>query len=361
MLNLTEPTLLLDETKCRNNIAALVEKAMQANVSLRPHFKTHQSHEIGRWYRELGVSKITVSSLKMAEYFAADGWNDTTVAFPINIAELARINRLAEKIKLNVLIVSSESVAGLKNLQHAVHAFIEVDNGYHRTGVSPSDYQQIDQILEAITKNPLVHFEGFLSHAGHSYKATSKEEILRIHDESIQCMVPLKERYTSRYPNLILSTGDTPTCSVANSFPGMDEIRPGNLVFYDLTQCKIGSCSREQIAVAMACPIVAKYPERKELIIYGGGVHFSKDSLTINQQTHFGQVVHLSNSGWDTKETGMFIQSLSQEHGIIHASAAQMQHLHIGQFVGVLPVHSCLTADAMGGYTTLTAKKINRL
>jgi len=33
----------------------------------------------------------------------------------------------------------------------------------------------------------------------------------------------------------------------------VDEIRPGNFVFYDLMQYRIGSCSVGQIAVAMAC------------------------------------------------------------------------------------------------------------
>ncbi len=363
MMDLKVPTLLLDEAKCRKNIQLIVEKAKRAKVEFRPHFKTHQSHEIGRWYRALGVTKITVSSLTMAEYFAADGWSDITVAFPLNVHEIETINRLAEKIVLNLLVVSPETVQWLSSaLQFPVNIFIEVDNGYHRTGVSPDDFIAIEKILDDIGKNPLLHFSGFLSHAGHSYKAKSRDEISTIHRDSIACMLPLKEKFARKFPSMILSTGDTPTCSVADNFSGIDEIRPGNLVFYDLTQTKIGSCTIDQIAVAMACPIVALYPSRNEIVIYGGAVHFSKDYLISNQNSmHYGQVVSLMQNGWDTSNTGMYLKSLSQEHGIIHAPAHAFRDLRIGAFVGVLPVHSCLTADLAESYRTPEGKKISRL
>ena len=89
----------------------------------------------------------------------------------------------------------------------------------------------------------------------------------------------LKKAFLDRYPDLLISMGDTPGCSVAEDFTGIDEIRPGNFVFYDLTQNRVGSNSIEQIAVAMACPVVAIHKDRREIIVYGGGVHFSKDRL----------------------------------------------------------------------------------
>jgi D-serine deaminase-like pyridoxal phosphate-dependent protein len=363
MLNLTEPTLLLDKQKCLRNISSIVEKAKRNHVQIRPHFKTHQSHEVGRWFRDLGVQKITVSSLTMAAYFADDNWTDITVAIPVNVNEYERINQLAKQISLNLLVVSAEAVQLLgERVNHPVNVFIEIDNGYHRTGVLPTDFNTIDLILERIKNFPQLTFVGFLGHAGHSYKANGdKNKILQIHNESIACMQPLKQRYTVEYPNMILSTGDTPTCSVAEDFSGVDEIRPGNLVFYDVTQNYIGSCSLDQIAVAMACPVIAIYPERNEIVVHGGSVHFSKDSLTAEGKIHFGKVVQLTDSGWSTEETGMFIKSLSQEHGIIHATTNQCEQIKVGDFMYILPVHSCLTADAMKSYLTLEGESISRL
>ena len=106
---ITKPTLLLNEEIARSNIKRMVEKADRNNVKLRPHFKTHQSHEVGRWFREAGVDRITVSSLSMAGYFAHDGWDDITVAFPANLLEIDLINELASGIRLNLLVESVES------------------------------------------------------------------------------------------------------------------------------------------------------------------------------------------------------------------------------------------------------------
>ncbi|MBO8152692.1 MAG: hypothetical protein H0Z30_09405 [Candidatus Marinimicrobia bacterium] len=73
-MQIIEPTLLLDEKKCQENINFMVQKAKRSNVIFRPHFKTHQSIEVGRWFRAQGVDKITVSSLRMAKYLADSGW-----------------------------------------------------------------------------------------------------------------------------------------------------------------------------------------------------------------------------------------------------------------------------------------------
>jgi D-serine deaminase-like pyridoxal phosphate-dependent protein len=112
----------------------------------------------------------------------------------------------------------------------------------------------------------------------------------------------------------------------------------------------------------MACPVVATYPERNEVIVHGGSVHFSKDSLKLTDgRMLYGKVVSLTDGGWSTKETGMFIKSLSQEHGIIHASKEQCKNIKIGDFLGVLPVHSCLTAEAMKSYLTMSGERISHL
>jgi D-serine deaminase-like pyridoxal phosphate-dependent protein len=360
MLALTEPTLLIDKQKCIRNIQMIVEKAKKYNLIFRPHFKTHQSHEVGRWFRDAGVTKITVSSLKMAEYFAEDGWRDITVAFPVNVHEKERINRLAAKITLNLLVVSPENISWLaREVKHPVTIFIEADNGYHRSGVSPADFTTIDSILNEISKHDHFRFAGFLGHAGHSYKTKGVAEILAVHQESIKLITPLKKKYQASYPNLILSPGDTPTCSVAEDFSGVDEIRPGNLVFFDVMQYDIGSCTLDQIAVAMACPVVAVYPERNEVVIHGGGIHFAKDFLKLpDGGQNFGKVVTLTDHGWSTSETGMYVKSLSQEHGIIHAPQATAKKINIGDFLGVMPIHSCMTVDAMKCYFTPEGERI---
>jgi len=62
MLKITKPTLLLDKSICIRNIERMAAKAQLSGIAFRPHCKTHQSHEIANWFRDFGVSKITVSS-----------------------------------------------------------------------------------------------------------------------------------------------------------------------------------------------------------------------------------------------------------------------------------------------------------
>jgi D-serine deaminase-like pyridoxal phosphate-dependent protein len=356
---ITKPTILLNEFQCRQNIQSMAQKALDHGLEFRPHFKTHQSIEIGQWFKDLGVNKITVSSLTMAEYFSGQ-WNDITVAFPANILEIYTINTLAKKIKLNILIESVEVAKFLsKNLRHKLSCFIKIDVNTHRTGIQASNYTLIDQILFICKSSSNIEFSGFLGHAGHSYNCRSVEEILAVHRESQQIMHVLKQNYMKAYPELIISLGDTPTCSVATDFEGIDEIRPGNFVFYDLMQTQIGACSINQISVALACPVVAIHKNRNEIVIYGGGVHLSKDRLqTKKEGIIYGRVAKPKEYGWDMI-TGMYVKSLSQEHGIIFVPTKLMESFKVGDLVHILPVHSCMMVDLMRSYLTTKGNRIS--
>lgn len=361
-MKLVRPTLLLDEVKCKKNIRHFAEKARKAHVILRPHFKTHQSHMVGQWFRNEGIRCCTVSSIQMASYFAADGWDDITVAFPLNYLEVEEINRLAKVCKLNLCIVSVDALKKLtEKLTQSVNCQIEVDTGYHRTGVDARNFPVIDEIVSFISNHPLLTFTGFLTHAGQSYATRSLTEILKVHTDSVALMKIAGDRYRSKFPKLELSIGDTPTCSVATDFSGIDEMRPGNFVFYDLMQRVSGVCTSEQIAIAMACPVVVIYPERNEVVVQGGGVHFSKDFLKLEDGTIcFGEMVKLTSRGWEQPVQPAYVKSLSQEHGILAVPNPEIQKIKIGEVLGILPVHACLTADAMGAYMTLDGKVLRQ-
>ncbi|WP_462281225.1 alanine racemase [Salinivirga cyanobacteriivorans] len=360
MQQITQPTLILDERKCKTNIAQMAHKAKDAGVEFRPHFKTHQSLEIGRWFKEHGIAKITVSSVGMAQYFATE-WDDILIAFPVNVRELAAINELAVRVKLSLLVESAEVLELLhEKLTHPVSFYIKIDTGAHRTGVAPTDFASIDQILAAAKQLSKLKFVGFLSHAGHTYHTNTITDILKIRNDENLAMLQLKAHYIKSHPGIIASIGDTPSCSLVDHFSGIDEIRPGNFVFYDLMQLSFGSCSPGQIAVAVACPVVALHNERNEMVIYGGGVHLSKDMLRINQSPVYGQLVEKEGDGWGEPIPGMIVKRLSQEHGIVSLPETQNDKFTIGDLVYVLPVHSCMTADIYSQYITTDGKKIER-
>ena len=362
ILNITHPTLLLDSEKCRKNIDRLCTKMAHRGISFRPHFKTHQSREIGRWFRDYNVDKITVSSLRMAHYFADDGWIDITVAFPVNLLEKEIINALAGRIHLNLLAEDPDVLGQLDGLlHHQVGIFLKMDTGTHRTGIDPINIGQVDACVRAIEKSTHLVWKGFLSHAGHTYKVQHQiPEMNKIYSQSLQGLQVLKEHYRTRYPDIQISFGDTPGASIMDDFSGIDEMRPGNFVFYDIMQVQIGSCTAEDVAVALICPVVVCHQHRQECIIYGGGIHFSKDSILRDDNTStFGMLVPYVDGIWDSSREIGYIRSLSQEHGVIQVSVDEFHKIRPGQLVSILPVHSCMTAQCMGGYLDQSGRRVD--
>jgi len=355
MKNITRPTLIIDREKVIDNIRRMKQKADASDVIFRPHFKTHQNIEVGNLFRKEGVSKITVSSVSMAKEFAQQGWNDITIAFPVNLRELDQVNELAQQIHLNLLVDSVFSARYLhEHLKRPVTTFVEIDTGYHRSGLAPHD-PEVATILDVIAASRLLSFGGFLTHAGHTYQARGHAEIMDIMDDARKQFHSLKHQHERFHPRFLLSYGDTPSCSIANSFAGFDEIRPGNFVYFDVMQYLLGSCALKEIAVAVACPVVSVYKDENKMVIYGGGVHLSKEFIEADHDFKlFGYVVRLKdNLHWADPIAGAYVYSLSQEHGLAHMPAQELKTFKPGDLVGILPIHSCLAADLLKDNTLI--------
>ena len=363
-MNISCPTLLLDEQKCKTNIERMLDRSKLLDVKLFPHFKTHQSIEIGEWFSALGIQAITVSSLKMAEYFANNGWRDITVAFPVNVLEIERINRIIDLgVDLTLLIVAPDVVSKLDDqIVGRAKILIEMDAGYNRTGVPVEEIDMIKAIVSNINSAENLGFYGLYCHPGNTYHASSVEKIKSIWADVKSKLVGVKAKLIEINPTLKLRMGDTPGCTVVEDMNGIDEIGPGNFVFNDLVMNYLGVCAEDQIAVAMACPVVAKNKERNEIVIHGGAVHFSKDHLfDSDENKFFGEVVILNENGWSPIIEGIKLVTLSQEHGIMSVNSEIFNSIEVGDVIGVLPIHSCLTANLMKSYLTLDGKWINHL
>jgi D-serine deaminase-like pyridoxal phosphate-dependent protein len=363
MPDITEPTLLLDEARCRANIRRMADKAKRSGARFRPHFKTHQSLEIGEWYRELGVEAITVSSVKMADYFSR-AWDDITIAVPFNVLEIERVNAIRPECRLNLCVMHPETIEFLReNLRRDVGIWLKIDVGYHRTGLGEDD-ARIGELLDLLAGDDKLQVQGFLAHAGHTYEARNREEIRAIDTAARAIMGRLVDRFSPAHPGLQVSLGDSPGCSVVEDFTGIDELRPGNLVFYDLQQYTLGACGLEDIAIAMACPVIARHDTK--LIVHGGGVHFSKDAMVDDEGVrHYGLAVGDAGTnwreGWGTELNGLKLSALSQEHGTLTGPAEVLSRYRPGDIVLVLPIHACMTASDMKAYTTLEGKRLLHL
>jgi len=346
---ITSPTLLIQKSRALKNIKKMAAKATVSGIVFRPHFKTHQSPEIGMWFKKFGVDKITVSSIEMAETFAKAGWTDITIAFPVNILEISRINKLAKTIRLHLILDSKYVLKALANqLKHQVFLWIEIDTDARRSGVSWRHVDDIAALARSAKRCPKIELEGLLTHSGQSYLARSNAEIKEVYLDTVNKMINLQERLLAKsLPRPKLSIGDTPCCSVNDAFVGIDEIRPGNFLFYDIMQLQITSCAEEEIAMGVACPIVAKNEERTELVIHGGAIHLSKDQIEWNGSPCFGRVAWATQDGWGPLLKDTYVRSVSQEHGVIQTTESQFKKTQIGDILVVIPVHSCLTMSQM--------------
>ncbi|RUO26819.1 alanine racemase [Aliidiomarina minuta] len=347
--HITGPRILVDTQRAKRNIQRMQAHADSTSVSLRPHFKTHQSVDIGRWFREAGTQAIAVSSVTMAQQFEKAGWRDIMIAIPLNPRELSAINRLAADTRLTLCIEHEDALNTLSRLSNPVDVMLEVDAGYGRTGLDCAQQERIQALALSTLNLPQVKNIGLLLHAGNSYQARGDDEIAQIHQQSLSQVRQLADFISLPDGHqLFISVGDTPTCSRMKSFPGADEIRPGNYVFYDLMQQHIGACEWDDIALTLACPIIARYPERNEVVVHGGAVHFSKDYIQRDGAPCYGQVMKMTDQGWAGEPVeGAFVHGLSQEHGKVRMPAGMAEQMQLGDLLVIAPAHSCLTMAAM--------------
>jgi D-serine deaminase-like pyridoxal phosphate-dependent protein len=358
----SRPTLLVDRVRVRRNIERMATKMQRAGVKLRPHFKTHQSAEIGNWFRDQGVNEITVSSVEMARYFAGAGWDDITIAFPFNPHQLSEIGALARRVQLGLLVDDEGAAEQLAALETSTRVWIKVDTGYGRAGISWEQQERIARLASSIGVTGRAAFAGLLTHAGHSYDAGSPERIVAIHEETVERITAVRDAVIAAgVERCAVSIGDTPGCSAAERFDGVDEARPGNFVFYDLTQVELGSCADEDIAVAVACPVVGVHPDRGRIVLHGGAIHLSKDSLVeTSGRRIYGYLARTDDRGWVAPDRSLPLVSVSQEHGVVAAKRERVEQWKVGNVALVLPVHSCLTAEMFDEYVTLEGATIPR-
>jgi D-serine deaminase-like pyridoxal phosphate-dependent protein len=242
-------------------------------------------------------------------------------------------------------------------LKFPVDAYIKIDTGYHRTGLTHEEMPIIKEVVNVLDSSPLTRFKGLLTHAGHTYHERTRAGIKQIYSSSTEILSRVKEELDTPDRMVLRSYGDTPSCSIIEKFDGIDEIRPGNFVFYDLMQLNAGVCLPSQVAGIVVCPVVAVHPARNQVVIYGGAVHLSKESIPVDGRPVYGQLVEMDEKGWYDPIPDAVVVSLSQEHGILHSPDFVIKSIRPGMVIGIIPVHSCLTASLMQGYQLLGGGK----
>ncbi len=344
------PEIVIDYARVKANLDAVFSDSRFQNVSFRPHFKTHRSTLTGELFRHHGITKITVSSLPMAQYFAEAGWTDILIAMPLNVHAISLYNDLAKNIRLHLMTDHAEALeTALQQLEHPVSFYLKADAGYGRAGIHAEKHASFLALMTMIKETEKHHFGGIMSHFGHTYHASSTQEIKDINLSSLSKLRSLKTFIESETGHACcLSIGDTPSLPVYTSemLHGVNELRPGNFVYYDMMQVALGTCLTENIALALKTCILSLYPERNEALVHAGSIHLSKESCIMpDGRTGYGALVMLNQDGMGDLIEGSYVDRLSQEHGMLRVTADFFRRFRVGDTLGILPVHSCLVTQ----------------
>jgi D-serine deaminase-like pyridoxal phosphate-dependent protein len=364
-LGIARATLVLDVARARANIARFALRAVDEGVVFRPHHKTHQSAVVAEWMRTAGVTRATVSSMGQAGYFADHGWDDLTLAIGANPREAADYDALARRIRLGLCTDDPRTVAALAaQLTGPVDLWIEIDSGQGRGGVPATAHDRLADLVRAIVAAPHLRYAGLLTHAGHTYGAepgTARETFAAVRSRLRTARARLA---LAGLPGGAISVGDTPGCAAADTWHGVDEVRPGNFVFFDLMQRDAGACADDELACAVACPVIGTYPDRGEIVVHAGAVHLSREALPGSRGPRFGELLTLAGRSFGPTRADWPVRSLSQEHAVVEATSPaareELPDLAPGDLVLVAPVHSCLTCEQFGAYLTLGGERLAR-
>lgn len=348
---ITQPVLLVDVQRVKKNIEKVADKVNSLKISFRPHFKTHQSKYIGNIFREFGIKKISVSSFRMAKYFLQSNWRDILIAFPLNLRELDEILKISDLVNLTITISDLYTLEFLDRLLNKqMQIYLEFDVGFNRSGIAFEDFHLIEKVIKITKQSKYIKLVGIMSHNGLTYSAKSSEEVCQLNKVFLDKFSSVKKIFIENGLNPILSVGDTPSISICNDFSGVDELRPGNFVFFDVMQATIGSCFLEDIAVCAALPVVSINYSANHIVCYGGAVSLSKEYIDVDNKKIFGLVVPINDNGWSEPYEDTYVSKLYQDHCIISTNKTILNRYKPGDLIGVLPIHSCLTADAMKTY-----------
>lgn len=332
----------------KRNARKMLQRASELGVKLRPHVKTHKTIEVALWQTGGERSGIVVSTLAEARAYADAGFDDIVYAVPITKDKLEEAAMLGRKLK--DFSVAVDNIMAVENIidwekQNGLgkpwNVVVMVDCGYGREGVDPNSQASID-LIKAIDGNSRMNFKGLYTHGGNSYDCDVVEGVRRIGENERDSIVALSRKIEKELnidmKEKMRGVGSTPTCSnPPDHLNGLNEIHPGNYIYYDVMQADLKSCTMDDIGVSVATRVIGHYPSQGLLLIDMGWTGISAQG----KERGYGFIK-------DHPE--LQIKKLSQESGVVGGAdktvPLDLSRFPIGTMLFVLPFHSC-AATAM--------------
>ena len=355
LADLPTPALVLDRARLRRNIQAMTDRYKKLGIRLRPHLKTAKSVDVARMAVSGHFGGITVSTLKEAGHFAANGFTDILYAVCVAPGKLDQAAAIVTSGVALMLITDDPEAAKAiaargKDLGVVFDVLIEVDCGEKRSGV-PVDSDVLMGIARTLHAGPGSRLAGIMVHAGHSYTCRTLDAGAEIAEAERSTGVRAAERLKAAgLPCGTVSIGSTPTALHGKRYDGITEVRCGVYMFGDLFQSEIGSCGPGDIAVSVLSSVIGQRRPENRVLIDAGFLALSKDRSTANtpHDVGFGRVADM---GGTLGLGDVTVVGVHQEHGMVEGrTPLPFDRLPVGARVRVLPNHACITSAAYDRY-----------
>mgnify|MGYP001822472705 CR=1 FL=1 len=358
--DVSTPCALVDLDQLERNAARVADKARRLGVRLRPHVKTHKCVEAARIQTDLHFGGLTVSTLAEAQAFASAGFTDITYAVPIAPQKIAEAAALNEEIdSLNLLVDHPDTIRSIEEYARSngveLPVYLEIDCGGGRTGVD-SESDAVESMVRRLDDSDAVNFRGLLTHAGHAYRCRTRSEAFEIACEERNLLTALAAELRDHGLDVPeLSVGATPTMRAIDDLTGVNEVRPGNYLFYDAFQAAIGSCEIDEIAFSVLATVISVHPEEERAVMDAGALALSKDLGPTHVDSECGYGLPVTTDDLHPLP-GLRITALTQEHGVL--SGRGIEALRPGTRIRILPNHSCLSAACFDRYHVLRGTEV---
>jgi D-serine deaminase-like pyridoxal phosphate-dependent protein len=347
--DLPTPAVLIEQPRVLDNIDRMQEAADKRGIRMRPHAKTHKSAVVARWQIDRGAIGICCAKLGEAEVFAAEGFTDIRLPYPLNPANAARVVALLERTRLSFVVDHPDVARGwseaMARAGRTVDVLVKVDVGFHRCGIDP-DPRSAVPFITTVASLPGLNLKGLLSHAGQAYHASSEADlrsIAEVEAQTLQSLALLAREQGVQIDEL--SAGATPTARYSLQQDWLTEYRAGNYVYFDRTQVGLGAASLSDCALTVLATVVSK-PSADRIILDCGSKALAADAARgFSPLPGHGAILRgLAITGAPHVDDNLLVERLSEEHATVRAISGATP-LEPGGRVRLVPNHSCVVSN----------------
>jgi len=328
---LDTPVVLVDLDRLDANIERMASFMRARGVALRPHAKTHKSLAVGRRQLAAGAIGLTVATIGEAEVFAAGGFADLFIGYPLiaSGSKVERLRRLAGSCRLSI---GADSAPGLDRLASAFRGAaekprvrIEIDCGGRRSGVVPEMAGELGRRATDLG----LEVDGIFTHAGQGYADPARRPAAA--QEEVDGLTVAAEafRAVGLEPSVV-SAGSTPT-AMLSARPPVTEERPGTYALGDRQQSFLAGETTEpyeSVALVVAATVVSHGTQGGFLVDAGAKI-LTKDVAP-----------YLAGHGAVLGFPEAVVVRVNDHHGIVELPPS-VPRPAIGEVVLIVPNHVC--------------------